>query len=88
MQKSSLCISFCTRVVTPFADTSIWLVQFGALTDDRTGKAIPFAQLRGLFHRICKLLFFGIKPGTTSTSTCLHTHLRRTASLTPLLAAG
>jgi hypothetical protein len=49
--------------VWPFADTSIWLVQFGAITDERTGKAIPHAQLRGLFHRICKLLFFGVKPG-------------------------
>jgi hypothetical protein len=51
-------------------------VQFGALTDDRTGKAIPFAQLRGLFHRICKLLFFGIKPGTRDVLA----HLCRTSS--------
>jgi len=59
----SLVFLFCSRSLP---DTSIWLVQFSSLVDDRTGKPLPFSQLRGLFTRICKLLFFGAKPGFSS----------------------
>ena len=45
------------------ADTSIWLIKFLSTTrreDGSTGANSPHLQL--LFHRICKLLFFGIRP--------------------------
>ncbi len=43
-------------------DTSVWLVQFvrGMRTED--GGPVENAHLRGIFSRVCKMLFFGIKP--------------------------
>ncbi len=43
-------------------DTSVWLVQFvrGMRADD--GGPLENAHLRGIFSRVCKMLFFGIRP--------------------------
>jgi len=43
-------------------DTSIWLNQFVKATRDNKGNIIPNAHVKGLFARICKLLYFGIRP--------------------------
>ncbi|RZF39497.1 hypothetical protein LSTR_LSTR001018 [Laodelphax striatellus] len=43
-------------------DVSIWLHQLMKGFQDSTGSTVPNAHLVGLFHRICKLLFFRIKP--------------------------
>ncbi|TPX50268.1 hypothetical protein SeLEV6574_g00993 [Synchytrium endobioticum] len=43
-------------------DASIWLHQFLKSMRDKDGKAIHGAHIIGFFRRICKLLFFGIKP--------------------------
>jgi hypothetical protein len=43
-------------------DTSVWLVQFvrGMRADD--GGPLENAHLRGIFSRVCKMLYFGIRP--------------------------
>ncbi|TPX34851.1 hypothetical protein SmJEL517_g02584 [Synchytrium microbalum] len=43
-------------------DASIWLYQFIKSMRDKDGKAINGSHILGFFRRICKLLFFGIKP--------------------------
>ena len=44
-------------------DASIWLTQFlKAMRDPITGQTKPSAHLIGFIRRICKLLYFGIKP--------------------------
>ncbi|KAI5743328.1 hypothetical protein M8J77_016922 [Diaphorina citri] len=43
-------------------DVSIWLHQLTKGTHDLAGGSVPNAHLIGLYHRICKLLFFKIKP--------------------------
>lgn len=43
-------------------DVSIWLHQFVKGFQDSTGSSLPNAHLMGLFTRICKLLFFKVKP--------------------------
>ncbi|XP_053993518.1 uncharacterized protein LOC128884270 isoform X2 [Hylaeus volcanicus] len=43
-------------------DTSIWLVQFNKAMRDESGNLAEGAHLVGFFRRICKLLFYGIKP--------------------------
>lgn len=43
-------------------DVSIWLHQFVKGFQDSTGSSMPNAHLMGLFTRICKLLFFKVKP--------------------------
>jgi DNA excision repair protein ERCC-5 len=43
-------------------DVSMWLHQVMKGYHDASGSAIPNAHLIGLFHRICKLMYFGIKP--------------------------
>lgn len=45
-----------------FADVSMWLHQVLKGYQDASGNAIANAHLLGLFHRICKLMYFGIKP--------------------------
>ena len=62
-------------------DTSIWFAQFlSAMTDER-GVTVANAELKGLFRRICKLLFWGIRPGTCYfpppfvSSSCSHHHI-------------
>lgn len=43
-------------------DISIWLNQAVKGVRDREGNSVQNAHLLTLFHRICKLLFFRIRP--------------------------
>lgn len=43
-------------------DSSIWIYQFQATMRDKDGRALVNAHLLGFLRRICKLLFYGIKP--------------------------
>lgn len=43
-------------------DVSIWLYQLVKGFQDKAGQSVTNAYLVGLFHRICKLLFYRIKP--------------------------
>ncbi|KAH9253579.1 hypothetical protein BASA81_008415 [Batrachochytrium salamandrivorans] len=44
-------------------DASIWLTQFlKAMRDEETGQMTEYAHLLGTIRRICKLLYYGIKP--------------------------
>lgn len=48
--------------LTVFLDISIWLNQALKGVQDRHGNSIENAHLLTLFHRLCKLLFFRIRP--------------------------
>ena len=39
-------------------DISIWLNQAVKGFRDKSGNAVPHAHLLGLYHRVCKLLFY------------------------------
>lgn len=56
--------SSCCEIdkVVFFADISIWLHQVVKGYQDGRGGAVQNAHLIGLFNRLCKLLFFRIKP--------------------------
>ena len=43
-------------------DASIWLYQFLKAMKDKDGQVLHGAHIIGFLRRICKLLFFGIKP--------------------------
>lgn len=43
-------------------DASIWIYQFLKAVRDKEGNALRNAHIVGFFRRICKLLYFGIKP--------------------------
>ena len=43
-------------------DTSLWLMQVLKGYRDRSGGLVQNAHLVGLFRRICKLLYYGVKP--------------------------
>ncbi|PVF95312.1 PIN domain-like protein [Serendipita vermifera] len=43
-------------------DSSIWIYQFQATMRDKEGRGLNNAHLLGFLRRICKLLFYGIKP--------------------------
>ncbi|KAK3067684.1 DNA repair protein rad2 [Teratosphaeriaceae sp. CCFEE 6253] len=43
-------------------DASIWIYQFLKAVRDNEGNALRNSRVIGFFRRICKLLFFGIKP--------------------------
>ncbi|XP_066903980.1 DNA excision repair protein ERCC-5 isoform X2 [Halyomorpha halys] len=43
-------------------DVSIWLYQLVKGFQEKAGQSVANAYLLGLFHRICKLLFYRIKP--------------------------
>ncbi|KAI5809845.1 DNA-repair protein rad13 [Peziza echinospora] len=43
-------------------DASIWIYQFLKAVRDQEGNALRNSHIVGFFRRICKLLFFGIKP--------------------------
>ncbi|KAG2347803.1 PIN domain-like protein [Suillus weaverae] len=43
-------------------DSSIWIYQFQATMRDKEGRALVNAHVLGFFRRICKLLFYGIRP--------------------------
>jgi hypothetical protein len=43
-------------------DSSIWMYQFQATMRDKDGRALLNAHVLGFLRRICKLLFYGIRP--------------------------
>ncbi|KAK9321680.1 hypothetical protein V1517DRAFT_374555 [Lipomyces orientalis] len=43
-------------------DASIWIYHFLKAVRDKDGNALPNAHIVGFFRRICKLLFYGIRP--------------------------
>ncbi|CAR21730.1 ssDNA endodeoxyribonuclease RAD2 [Lachancea thermotolerans CBS 6340] len=43
-------------------DASIWIYQFLKAVRDKEGNAMRYSHVVGFFRRICKLLYFGIKP--------------------------
>ncbi|KAG1739201.1 uncharacterized protein EDB91DRAFT_1054037 [Suillus paluster] len=43
-------------------DSSIWIYQFQATMRDKDGRALVNAHMLGFLRRICKLLFYGIRP--------------------------
>ncbi|MCJ1483653.1 DNA repair protein rad2 [Schaereria dolodes] len=43
-------------------DASIWIYQFLKAVRDKEGNSLRNSHVVGFFRRICKLLFFGIKP--------------------------
>lgn len=43
-------------------DISIWLHQVVKGFQDSNGATLPNAHLLGLFHRLCKLMYYRIKP--------------------------
>jgi len=43
-------------------DASIWIYQFLKAVRDKEGNALRNAHVVGFFRRICKLLYFGIRP--------------------------
>ncbi|KAI1796855.1 PIN domain-like protein [Ganoderma leucocontextum] len=43
-------------------DSSIWIYQFQATMRDKEGRGLMNAHVLGFLRRICKLLFYGIKP--------------------------
>lgn len=47
-------------------DSSIWLYQFQIAMRDKDGRALDNAHILGFLRRICKLLFYGIKPVCSS----------------------
>lgn len=52
----------CFNLNRNTSDISIWLNQAVKGVRDRSGNSVQNAHLLTLFHRICKLLFFRIKP--------------------------
>jgi DNA excision repair protein ERCC-5 len=64
-------------------DASIWIHQFMRTMRDKEGNALRNGHLLGFFRRICKLLFFDIKPvfvfdggaPTLKRSTIVSTHV-------------
>lgn len=43
-------------------DSSIWIYQFQATMRDKEGRGLTNAHVLGFLRRICKLLFYGMKP--------------------------
>ncbi|RKO92722.1 XPG N-terminal domain-containing protein, partial [Blyttiomyces helicus] len=43
-------------------DASIWLHQFLKAMRDKEGNPLRGAHIQGFFRRICKLLYYGVKP--------------------------
>lgn len=43
-------------------DSSIWIYQFQATMRDKEGRALVNAHVLGFLRRLCKLLFYGIRP--------------------------
>lgn len=43
-------------------DASIWIYQFLKAVRDGEGNALPNSHIFGFFRRICKLIFYGIRP--------------------------
>lgn len=43
-------------------DASIWIYQFLKAVRDGEGNSLPFSHIIGFFRRICKLIYYGIRP--------------------------
>ncbi|SCU79618.1 LADA_0B01970g1_1 [Lachancea dasiensis] len=43
-------------------DASIWIYQFMKAVRDKEGNAMRYSHVVGFYRRICKLLYFGVKP--------------------------
>lgn len=43
-------------------DSSIWIYQFQATMRDKEGRGLVNAHVLGFLRRICKLLYYGVKP--------------------------
>ncbi|KAG8882368.1 DNA repair protein rad2 [Tulasnella sp. 332] len=43
-------------------DSSIWIYQFQATVRDKDGRGLVNAHILGFLRRICKLLYYGVKP--------------------------
>jgi len=56
------CLKNSPSSLTRSADVSIWLHQAMKGFQDRKGSPLPNAHLLGIFHRVCKLLYYRIKP--------------------------
>lgn len=52
---------YCSFIVLP-SDVSLWLHQAVRGVRDREGQAVVGAHLALLFSRICKLLYYNIRP--------------------------
>jgi len=50
------------KIYLLWTDVSMWLHQVNKGMRDRHGNPLPNAHLVGLFRRICKLLFYHVKP--------------------------
>merc|ERR1711862_1057507 len=53
-------------------DTSIWLYQFIKAMRTESGEMLPKAHLIGMFRRICKLLFWRVRPVFVFDGDTLH----------------
>lgn len=53
---------FSVHVFFSIPDVSVWLHQLSKGMRDSAGNPLPNAHLHGLFTRICKLLYYRIKP--------------------------
>lgn len=48
--------------ILAYIDISIWLHQVVKGFQDAKGNALPNAHLLGLYNRLCKLMYYRIKP--------------------------
>lgn len=55
-------VSLESPLTSSSLDVSLWLHQAVKGFRDSQGGPIANAHLMGMFHRVCKLLFYGIKP--------------------------
>jgi len=53
---------FFLSLIKRILHASIWLYQFLTAMRDKEGNRLKNAHLLGFFRRICKLLFYNIKP--------------------------
>lgn len=55
-------IMFNANILYVFVDISIWLHQVVKGFQDSNGATLPNAHLLGLFQRLCKLMYYRIRP--------------------------
>lgn len=60
--KCLTCLYSVYSYFVTFLDLSIWINQSIKGFRDKNGKAVENAHILGLYHRICKLLFYNIRP--------------------------
>lgn len=57
-----MCNGFNYMFLYNHLDVSIWLHQVVKGFQDNKGAALNNAHLLGLFHRLCKLMYYRVKP--------------------------